>query len=87
MFATTDLVRPLQQRGVELSRQMIHRVVTRPRSGSNMDLLAALCDIVECAPSDLIQMRLVEAGRPARQRRRVGHRGPTPDPNHDPPTG
>ncbi|MFD4323637.1 helix-turn-helix domain-containing protein [Nocardioides sp. NPDC058538] len=65
MFATTDLVEPLHQRGVELSRQMVHRVVTKAPQPINMDLLAALCDILDCTPNDLIEMRVVEAVRPA----------------------
>jgi DNA-binding Xre family transcriptional regulator len=65
MFATTDLIEPLHERGVELSRQMIHRVVTRAPQRINMDLLAALCDILECTPNDLIEMRREQAERPA----------------------
>jgi DNA-binding Xre family transcriptional regulator len=58
MFATTDLIEPLHQRGVELSRQMIHRVVTKPPQRINVDLLAALCDILDCTPNDLIEMHV-----------------------------
>jgi DNA-binding Xre family transcriptional regulator len=65
MFATTDLIEPLHQRGVELSRQMIHRVVTRPPQRINMDLLAALCDILDCTPNDLIEMHVEQAVQPA----------------------
>ncbi len=57
MFQTSDLVEPLHERGVELSRQMIHRVVTKTPQRINMDLLAALCDFLECTPNDLIEMR------------------------------
>jgi DNA-binding Xre family transcriptional regulator len=56
MFATTDLVEPLHRRGVELSRQMVHRVVTKPPQRINMDLLAALCDILSCTPNDLLEL-------------------------------
>jgi DNA-binding Xre family transcriptional regulator len=65
MFATSDLVEPLHERGVELSRQMIHRVVTKTPQRINMDLLAALCDILECTPNDLIEMRTEQVLRPA----------------------
>ncbi|HZW44292.1 MAG TPA: helix-turn-helix transcriptional regulator [Dermatophilaceae bacterium] len=58
MFATTDLIEPLHERGVELSRQMIHRVVTKTPQRINIDLLAALCDILDCTPNDLIEMRV-----------------------------
>lgn len=56
MFATTDLVEPLRERGVEMSRQMIHRVVTHPPRRINVDLLAALCDILACTPDDLLEL-------------------------------
>lgn len=57
MFATTDLVEPLHQRGVEISRQMVHRVVTKTPQRINVDLLAALCDILDCTPNDLLEVR------------------------------
>ncbi|TCC25795.1 XRE family transcriptional regulator [Kribbella speibonae] len=57
MFATTDLVEPLRQRGVEISRQMVHRVVTKTPQRINVDLLAALCDILDCTPNDLLELR------------------------------
>jgi|SRR5665811_1683782 len=63
MFATTDLIEPLHERGVELSRQMIHRVVTKTPQRINIDLLAALCDILDCTPNDLIEMRVEQVVR------------------------
>jgi DNA-binding Xre family transcriptional regulator len=56
MFATTDLVEPLRERGVEISRQMVHRVATKPPQRINLDLLAALCDILACTPNDLLEL-------------------------------
>lgn len=56
MFATTDLVEPLRDRGVEISRQMIHRIVTQPPRRINVDLLAALCDILNCTTDDLLEL-------------------------------
>jgi DNA-binding Xre family transcriptional regulator len=56
MFATTDLVAPLRERGVEISRQMVHRIATKPPQRINLDLLAALCDILACTPSDLLEL-------------------------------
>ena len=57
MFATTDLLEPLRQRGIEISRQMVHRVVTKTPQRINVDLLAALCDIFSCTPNDLLELR------------------------------
>ena len=56
MFQTTDLVGPLRERGVEISRQMVHRVATKPPQRINLDLLAALCDILSCTPNDLLEL-------------------------------
>lgn len=64
MFATTDLMGPLSQRGVEMSRQMVHRVVTKPPQRINLDLLAALCDILECTPNDIIEIAHEQPSRP-----------------------
>lgn len=65
MFATSDLIEPLRERGVELSRQMIHRIVTKTPQRINMDLLAALCDALHCTPNDLIEMRVEQVAAPA----------------------
>lgn len=72
MFATTDLVEPLHERGIEISRQMVHRVVTKTPQRINVDLLAALCDIFTCTPNDLLELR-TEQVRPAAA---VGASGP-----------
>lgn len=58
MFQTTDLMEPLHERGIELSRQMVHRIVTKPPQRINTDLLAALCDILDCTPSDLLELHV-----------------------------
>jgi DNA-binding Xre family transcriptional regulator len=57
MFQTTDLIAPLADRGIELSRQMIHRVVTKTPQRVNLELLAALCDILHCTAADLLELR------------------------------
>ena len=57
MFQTTDLVAPLASHGIELSRQMIHRVVTKTPQRINLELLAALCDILHCTAADLLELR------------------------------
>ena len=57
IFQTTDLVAPLADRGIELSRQMVHRVVTKTPQRINLELLAALCDILHCTADDLLELR------------------------------
>lgn len=56
MFQTTDLVEPLRQAGVVLSREQVFRLVTQAPQRLNMDVFAALCTILECEPNDLIQV-------------------------------
>jgi DNA-binding Xre family transcriptional regulator len=59
MFQTSDLVPLLAERGVTLSREQVFRLVTQPPQRLSMDVLAALCDILECTPSDLITVQVV----------------------------
>jgi len=55
LFATSDLVPLLAERGVVLSREQVYRLVTHAPQRLNMDVLVALCDIFECTPNDLIE--------------------------------
>jgi DNA-binding Xre family transcriptional regulator len=59
MFATSDLVPLLAERGVHLSREQVFRLVTQPPQRLSMDTLAALCDILACTPNDLIEVQVV----------------------------
>jgi DNA-binding Xre family transcriptional regulator len=59
MFATTDLVPLLAERGVTLSRDQVLRLVTRPARRLSMDTLVTLCDILDCTPNDLIEPQVV----------------------------
>ena len=61
MFATTGLVGPLAERGVRLSREQVYRLVTGVPERLNLTVLAALCDILDCAVGELIE----PAARPA----------------------
>ena len=76
MFATTDLVPLLAERGVHLSREQVFRLVTQPPQRLSMDTLAALCDILECSPNDLIEVQVVTA--PVRKAATVGGQAPPP---------
>ena len=64
MFQTTDMVAPLAERGVHLSREQVFRLVTQPPQRLSMDTLAALCDILECTPNDLLEVETVNAQVP-----------------------
>ena len=56
MFATTDLVPLLAERGVVLSREQVYRLVTRTPERLSTTTLAALCDILGVGPGDLIEV-------------------------------
>jgi DNA-binding Xre family transcriptional regulator len=55
LFLTSDLVPLLEARGIHMSRQYVHRLVTKAPQRVNIDLLAALCDALDCGPSDLLE--------------------------------
>lgn len=85
IFQTSDLVPLLAERGIHLSREQVFRLVTQPPKRLPMDTLAALCDILDCAPNDLIEIRVVnvevrkaenETSRPTPAVRRTSIRRP-----------
>jgi DNA-binding Xre family transcriptional regulator len=55
MFATSDLVPLLAQRGVVLSREQVYRLVAKVPERLSLSTLAALCDILGCTPTELIE--------------------------------
>jgi DNA-binding Xre family transcriptional regulator len=55
MFQTSDLVPLLAERGVSLSREHVYRLVTKNPQRLNIEVLAALCDILDATPNDLLQ--------------------------------
>lgn len=55
MFATTDLVPLLAERGVVLSGTQVYRLVTQTPERLSLRTLMALCDILDCTPNDLIE--------------------------------
>lgn len=56
MFQTSDLVQPLRAREVALSREQVYRLVAGTPTRLSMPVLAALCDILNCEPGELIQV-------------------------------
>ncbi|HJB64362.1 MAG TPA: helix-turn-helix transcriptional regulator [Candidatus Microbacterium pullistercoris] len=66
MFHTTDLIDPLREQGVHLSREQIYRLVTKTPERLNIEVLAALCRILDCTPTDLIEVAPVVAARAPR---------------------
>ncbi|MFC4004600.1 helix-turn-helix domain-containing protein [Prauserella oleivorans] len=55
MFSTTELQPHLADRGIELSASQVHRLVTGTPERLSLPVLAALCDILDCAPGDLVE--------------------------------
>lgn len=62
MFATTDLVQPLRDRGVNLSASQVHRLVTGTPERLSLQVLAALCDILDTEPGRLIATTATNVG-------------------------
>lgn len=86
LFHTSDLVPLLAERGVSLSREQVYRMTTQAPQRMSMDVLVALCDILDCTPNDLIeptvvnqQVRKVAGERPGTPpARRTSIRRPKP---------
>lgn len=57
IFITTDLVPRLADRGITLSVSQVHRLVTGTPERLSLPVLAALCDIFEVTPAQLIATR------------------------------
>ena len=55
MFVTTDLQPLLAERGVALSREQVYRLAAKVPQRLSLQTLAALCDILDCSPDDLIE--------------------------------
>jgi DNA-binding Xre family transcriptional regulator len=60
MFATTDLIPALRQRGTELSSSQVYQLVVERPERLRLKVLMALCDILECSMEDLIEPIAVE---------------------------
>jgi DNA-binding Xre family transcriptional regulator len=71
LFQTSDLVPLLAERGVSLSREQVFRLVTQAPQRLSMDTLAALCDILDCTPNDLIEVEVANE----QVRKAAGDRG------------
>jgi hypothetical protein len=70
MFATTDLIDPLAQRGVHLSSSQVYRLVTERPERLSLKVLMALLDILDCAMDDLVEP--IAAAAPTRKARAAG---------------
>lgn len=55
MFATTDLIEPLADRGIRLSSSQVYRLVVERPERLSLKILMALLDILDCSMEDLIE--------------------------------
>jgi DNA-binding Xre family transcriptional regulator len=55
MFATTDLIGPLADRGIRLSASQVYRLVAERPERLSLKTLMALTDILDCAVGELIE--------------------------------
>lgn len=57
IFKATDLVPLLAERGITLSASQVHRLVSGSPERVSLTTLAALCDILDVTPAQLIATR------------------------------
>jgi Cro/C1-type HTH DNA-binding domain len=77
MFATTDLIKPLAERGIRLSSSQVYRLVTERPERLSVKVLMALLDILETTMDELIEPVPAVAAQKvaAGARRRAGETG------------
>ena len=63
MFKATDLTPKLAAHGIALSESQVWRLVTGKPERLNLQVLAVLCEILECQPGDLIVLSDTPASR------------------------
>lgn len=62
IYATTELVPLLAERGIGLSASQVHRLVTTTPERLSLPVLAALFDIFDVTPAELIPTDAVNVG-------------------------
>jgi DNA-binding Xre family transcriptional regulator len=66
MHNSTDLIPRLVERGIQLSRPQVYRVVHQRPERVSLQLMAALCDIFGCGMEDLVTVTATDVrGRKA----------------------
>ncbi len=88
MFNTSDLIAPLAEHGIELSRSQVYRLVAETPERVTIPLLLALCEILNCQLTDLAVPVDARAARPAKKARKkaVGESAPPLPPSAVPPS-
>jgi DNA-binding Xre family transcriptional regulator len=55
LWKTTDLSPLLAERGVKLSYTQVYRLVNEKPERLSLHTMAALCDVFDCTPADLVE--------------------------------
>lgn len=79
MFNTSDLIGPLADRGIHLSRSQVYRLVAESPERISLPMLLALIDILGCQLTDLAEPgepRPVRASKRTTRRKAVGESSP-----------
>ena len=77
MHNSTELIPLLVERGIQLSRPQVYRVVHQRPERVSLQLIAALCDILSCGVDDLLTVTATDV-----RRRKASSCSPTaPAPN------
>ena len=77
MHNSTDLIPLLVERGIQLSRPQVYRVVNQRPERVSLQLIAALCDILSCGVDDLLTVTATDV----RRRKASARSQTTPTPN------
>jgi DNA-binding Xre family transcriptional regulator len=72
MFATTDLIEPLAERGIRLSSSQVYRLVAERPERLSLKILMALLDILDCSMDDLIEPVTRAGGRAGPKKKAAG---------------
>ena len=75
MHNSTDLIPRLAERGVQLSRPQVYRIVHQRPERVSLQLIAALCDILGCGVDDLVTVTATDT----RKRRAATDSAPQPN--------
>lgn len=73
MFATTDLIEPLAQRGIHLSSSQVYRLVVERPERLSLKVFMALLDILGCGMDELIEP--IAVASPVRRSKAAGGAG------------
>jgi hypothetical protein len=72
MFATTDLLAPLAERGIRLSSSQVYRLVVERPERLSLKILMALLDLLDATMDELIEP---VAAEPAKKAKAAGGTG------------